>query len=114
MQQLFEKIKKYNIWDGKSPESGFVRKDYLDKISGYIGNKLVKVLVGQRRSGKSYLLRQLIHFLITEKGVSPANVFYINKEYTAFDEIKSVSELEKIFEFYINQIKPSEIGRAHV
>src|SRR4030065_2001960 len=106
MQQLFDKIEKYNSWDGKSLETGYVRKDYMERISGYIGNKLIKVLVGQRRSGKSYILRQIMHFLVSEKGVDPSNIFYTNKEFTAFDEIKSSAELERLFEFYITRIKP--------
>ena len=34
-------------------------KAYTDKIGNFVGNNLVKVLIGQRRSGKSYILRQI-------------------------------------------------------
>ena len=53
-------------------ELGFLRKDYTDKIYDYIGNKLFKVLVGQRRAGKSYILRQIAYRLI-EGGENPRN-----------------------------------------
>lgn len=36
-----------------------IRKPYLDKIEQALGKDIIIVLVGQRRIGKSYLLRQL-------------------------------------------------------
>ena len=82
--EIIAKIAKFNFWDGEVPESGILRKTYLGRISDFIGNKLVKVLTGQRRAGKSYLLRQIIRQLI-ESGVDPHNILYVNKEYTDFD-----------------------------
>ena len=55
MKEYFESIRKFNFWDQQIPNLGFIRSAYTDKIMSYVGNKLVKVLVGQRRSGKSYL-----------------------------------------------------------
>lgn len=112
MNELFEKIRKYNLWDGRYQPGGYERKSYLDRISAQMGNRLIKVLVGQRRCGKSYILRQLMNFLISGKNVPPVNIFYANKEYTAFDEIKSSSELEGIFTFYLEQIKP--LGKIYI
>lgn len=100
MQQLFDKIRKFNTWDGRSFNIGYERTEYLNRLTDYIDNKLVKVLIGQRRAGKSYILRQIINFLITKKDVHPHNIFYVNKEYTAFDDIQTASDLENLFEFY--------------
>ena len=36
---------------------GMPRRGYLDKLEEFSGNRLAKVLVGQRRTGKSYLLK---------------------------------------------------------
>ncbi|MEA3447481.1 MAG: AAA family ATPase [Bacteroidota bacterium] len=44
------------------------------------------MLVGQRRSGKSYLIRQIMQSLVDD-GVMPENLFYFNTEYLYFDEI---------------------------
>lgn len=84
MDERFAALKKYNFWDGNVPATGFPRIHYTNKIAEYIGNKLVKVLVGQRRSGKSYLLRQIAQRQI-KAGADPRNVFYINKEFTDFN-----------------------------
>ena len=42
----------------------------IPRIASYTGNRLIKVLVGQRRTGKSYLLRQIARHLV-ENGVRP-------------------------------------------
>ena len=74
----FEVLQKYNFWDGKSVQTGLKRDAVLAKMVNCLGNRLIKIITGQRRSGKSYLMRQLIYHLI-ENGVSPANILYINK-----------------------------------
>lgn len=107
MKNIFGKIKKYNPWGGLNFNLGFKRTSYLEKISGYIGNKLIKVIVGQRRTGKSYVLRQIMNILITDQSVNPKNIFYLNKEYTAFDEINTAVDLENIFSYYKAQLEVS-------
>ena len=36
------------------------RPFYINKIRNYIGKNIIKVIVGQRRVGKSYMIYQLI------------------------------------------------------
>ena len=112
MQSIFDKIAVYNVWDGKSYNAGYERSEYLATITRYIGNKLIKVLVGQRRVGKSYVLRQIINYLTSVKGVNPQNIFYLNKEYTAFDEVKTSSDLEALFNYYRQQF--SLTGKIYI
>jgi len=80
MNQIFEKIRKYNIWDGQSLQIGYERKNYLEKITEYIDTRLVKVLVGQRRVGKSYILRQIISFLTYLQTGGLPEMFHFNSE----------------------------------
>ena len=103
--EIIAKIAKFNFWDGEVPEPGILRKIYLGRISDFMGNKLVKVLSGQRRAGKSYLLRQIIRQLI-ESGVNPHNILYVNKEYTDFDFLESYEDLESLLKNYKNNFKP--------
>jgi predicted AAA+ superfamily ATPase len=105
MEENFAALKKYNFWEGNVPELGYYRKDYNDKIFDYTGSKLVKVLVGQRRTGKSYILRQIAHRLI-EGGVDPRNIFYVNKEFTDFDFISDYKDLEVLLKLYREKLKP--------
>jgi predicted AAA+ superfamily ATPase len=38
----------------------YKRDKYLEKIKPYIGKQIIKVLTGQRRVGKTIILRQLM------------------------------------------------------
>jgi len=106
MEEKFNEIRKYNFWDKKKPELGYYRSDYADKIFAYTGNRLVKVLIGQRRTGKSYILRQLANKLI-DNGINKKNILYINKEYTDFDFITNYSDLDNFVKFYKKQLDVS-------
>lgn len=108
----FDKIRKYNTWEGVQCNLGFERETYLEKMKGYVGNRLVKVFVGQRRSGKSYIMRQIINYLISTKGVAQTNIFYLNKEFTAFDEISTNQQLEELFEYYKTELNVS--GKIYI
>ena len=102
---IFEKTKRYNAWEGQTIQIGYERKQYLEKITEFLDTRLVKVLVGQRRSGKSYLLRQIMNYLIKNKNVDPKNLFFLNKEFIAFDEIQTASDLEELFSIYRTQLQ---------
>lgn len=66
------------------------RQVYLDKIEAYFGKETIIVLVGQRRVGKSCLLKQLRDDKLNDSG---ANVIYIDKEKREFDFIKTYVDL---------------------
>ncbi len=67
------------------------REIYLKRIIPYIGKNLIKVIVGQRRTGKSYLLRQIVELI--KKQHPERQIIYINKEDFAFDSIRTYSDL---------------------
>jgi len=105
MIEIIDSIKKYNYWNGNVVDSGYARTLYTDKIRQYIGNKLVKVLVGQRRAGKSYILRQIASNLISQ-GVKSENVLYINKEFIELITLQNAVELEELYKKYRQKLKP--------
>ena len=111
MDEYFSALEKYNFWENNPSQLGFLRTAYTDKITGYTGNRLVKVLVGQRRAGKSYLLRQLVLKLI-ESGVPSRNIFFLNREMADFDFIKTYKDLDTLFKLYKEKIKP--VGRIYL
>jgi len=67
------------------------RQTYIEKIEPFIDKQIVKVLVGHRRVGKSYILYQLIALI--EKTNIKNNIIYINKEDIAFDDLKDYKQL---------------------
>lgn len=66
----------------------YIRREiYSKQINPYIGKQIIKVLSGQRRVGKSYILFQLIDDI--RKKNPDANIIYISKELKAFETIKT-------------------------
>ena len=55
------------------------RENYMSKIRPFIGNELIKVLTGIRRSGKSVML-QLIQEELLEAGVAREQFISVNFE----------------------------------
>lgn len=79
------------------------RPTYTDKIKPFIGKQIIKILTGQRRVGKSYVLYQIVDY-IKEKHPN-ANVLYINREYEQFEFVKTHIDLLN----YVNeQFKESQ------
>lgn len=69
----------------------YKRERYIQKIIPFINKNNIKVLVGQRRVGKSYMLYQLMDYIKSE--FKNANLIYINKELTSFSFIKTAKDL---------------------
>jgi predicted AAA+ superfamily ATPase len=111
MDEKMTLLKKYNLWDSNTFDFGYKRLEYIDKISDYTGSRLIKVLVGQRRSGKSYILRQIAKHLI-DKGIKPENTLFINREFTDFDFLKTYKDLDDLVKLYKKEIKP--LGRIYI
>ncbi len=55
------------------------RTAYMDRLSPFVGQHIIKVLTGLRRSGKSSLL-QLVADQLRTDGVSPTHILYLNFE----------------------------------
>ncbi len=72
-------------------ESTYIRDKYLNKIKPYIGKELIKVLTGQRRVGKTTLLKQIMDLVKLEG--NHVNTIYINKEHNDFRQIKTAEDL---------------------
>ena len=65
------------------------RPFYYSKVEKLLGKGLLIVLTGQRRVGKSYVMKELVQ----RKQTEDANVIYIDKEKTAFDFIANYKDL---------------------
>lgn len=64
---------------------------YIDRLKPFIGKSLIKVLIGQRRVGKSYLLMQLRDLI--EEQSPDTQIIYINKEQHEFSSITNSDDL---------------------
>lgn len=67
------------------------RKTYIDHVLKFLNRGMMIALTGQRRVGKSYILRELAEKI---QQLNPeANIIYINKEKRKFDSIKTDADL---------------------
>jgi len=67
------------------------RPAYTDRIKPFIGKQIIKILTGQRRVGKSYVLYQIADYIKAQ--YPDANIVYINREYAEFEHIKTHTAL---------------------
>ena len=111
MDERLNKIAKFNFWGDKVFDLGFLRSGYTNKIADFTGNRLIKVLVGQRRTGKSYILRQVAKNLI-DNGLPSENTLFINKEFTDFDFLNDYKALDEFIKLYKSELKPE--GRFYI
>lgn len=69
------------------------RPNYIERISPFINKNIIKVLTGQRRVGKSCILRQIqAHIEATEPN---SNIISINKELEEFALIRNHENLSQ-------------------
>ncbi len=68
-----------------------IRERYLEQIKPFMNSPLIKVITGQRRVGKSYILLQLIELI--KKDEHKPNIIVINKEDYQFTHIKNDADL---------------------
>lgn len=67
---------------------------YTQRIKPFIGKGIIKVLTGQRRIGKSYIMLQLMEEIRKEH--SNANIIYINMEH---EEFRSIHDDQDLFKY---------------
>jgi predicted AAA+ superfamily ATPase len=73
------------------PSNVYSRGIYIERIKPFMRTNTVKVMIGHRRVGKSYILFQLIE-LIKNEETNP-NIIYINKEDLDFEFILNYRDL---------------------
>ena len=66
------------------------RKYYAEKVDAWIGKGQIIVLVGQRRIGKSYVLKD---FMNRHEHDANTNIIFIDKEKKSFDFIRDYNDL---------------------
>ncbi|MDR2963232.1 MAG: ATP-binding protein [Bacteroidales bacterium] len=67
------------------------RKEYTERIKPFIDKPVIKVLTGQRRVGKSYILLQLMQEIKLQNPT--AHIIFIDKELDEFSHIQDHKEL---------------------
>lgn len=68
------------------------RSDYMRQLQAFKDNKIIKVVTGLRRSGKSTLL-QMYRDELVSNGVSPSQIQFVNFELMKYDYIRTYRQL---------------------
>ncbi|MDR1679897.1 MAG: ATP-binding protein [Prevotellaceae bacterium] len=69
------------------------RENYLQRLAVWIDKPVIKVIIGQRRVGKSMFMFQVMEHI---RSVNPeANCIYINTENEEFQHIRTYEDLQK-------------------
>jgi len=102
---ILEILSDWSPWRKKLP-SGIKRSKYMNILIQHLGTNLIKVIVGFRRSGKTYLMRQIIEHLIDKKTTPHQNILYINFEDDRLNEYLDLKGIRTIYETYISFINP--------
>ena len=103
--ELVEILEDWNFWE-KNLETGISRNNYLDILEKRLPGEQIKVIIGARRSGKSYIMRQLAEWLMKKKGINKNNILIINFEDPRFTGLDT-KLLQQIFDVYLETRKPS-------
>ena len=85
------------------------RPKYHERLRPYIGKQLIKVLTGQRRVGKSYILKQTMNHI--RETDAAGNIIYINKEDLVFDNIKNAVDLN---DYVVKNTKPKVMNYVFI
>lgn len=88
-------------------EKEFIRHKYLEMIKPFIGKDIIKVIIGQRRVGKTTILRQVMALI--EKKQPNSNTIYINKEQHQFKHIETSEDLFQHVKSNLSQSKDNYV-----
>ena len=71
------------------------RSDYMQQLQSFKDNKIIKIVTGLRRSGKSTLL-QMFRDELLENGVQKEQIQFVNFELMKYDHIRSYKQLYEL------------------
>lgn len=102
---ILEILLDWNFWK-KELDTGKERNLYLEKCLRFLETNVVVAIIGARRSGKSYIMRQAIKKLI-EKGIKKENILMVNFEDKRFMHFYP-ELLDEVYETYLKVLNPDK------
>ncbi|MEW6556993.1 MAG: ATP-binding protein [Elusimicrobiota bacterium] len=102
---ILEILNDWNFWK-KEQETGKNRNDYLKICMDSLKSNVILAIIGIRRAGKSYLMRQIAKNLISDN-FKLENILVVNFEDQRFTNLYP-EILQEIYETYLEFLKPSQ------
>lgn len=103
--EIFKILDDWNFWK-RDLETGIDRAFYLDRLKRFSATNQILVITGARRSGKSFIMRQLAKEF-AEEGVNKKNILMVNFEDPRFTEL-TTETLQEIYETYLEFLSPEK------
>lgn len=101
--EILEILKDWNLWE-KPLEEGISRPEYVGKMREQIASGQVLIVTGARRSGKSFLMRQLASSLCLD-GLEKERTLFVNFEDPRWIGADALL-LDEIFHAYLEFVRP--------
>lgn len=108
--EIIEILNDWNFWR-KELDTGKERAHYIARAEAYMGSNMVLTITGARRSGKSYIMRQLARRVAERDGAR--NTLIVNLEDSRFAEL-DLPLLDAIFEAYLENLKPDMVPSVFI
>ncbi|MGA1795754.1 MAG: AAA family ATPase [bacterium] len=96
--EFFSILDDWNFWR-RGLDTGIVREAYLERFRDLSTSNQIITVTGPRRAGKSYLMRQMYVYMMSQ-GIKKDNLLFINFEDPRFTSLDT-KLMEKIFSTYI-------------
>lgn len=102
-EEILEILLDWNFWR-RELNTGIKREDYVDRAGSFLKTNMILSILGVRRSGKSFIMRQIAKTLI-DSGLDSKEILIINFEDKRFKEF-SIDILDEIFGTYMEYMNP--------
>lgn len=103
--EIFKILEDWNFWKNEI-ETGINRAFYLGRLKRFSDTNQILVIIGARRSGKSFVMRQLAK-KFAEEGIDKKNILTVNLEDPRFTEL-TTETLQEIYETYLEFLNPKK------
>jgi len=103
--EILKILEDWNFWK-KTLDTGNPRVFYLEKLKKMLSAEQIVAITGARRSGKSFIMRQLARKLIKEK-IDTNRILIINFEDPRFIGLDT-KLLQQIYETYLEFLNPKD------
>lgn len=77
-----------------------IERSYEEELLKSIGSKPLKIIIGFRRSGKSFLIQRLLKKLVDLNKYDIDNILYLNFESHELSSINSVDKLDEVYQIF--------------
>src|SRR5574341_428186 len=110
-EEILEILVDWNFWR-KELNAGIKRHEYVDRAGSFLNTNMILSILGVRRSGKSFIMRQIAKTLI-DSGLDPKEILIINFEDRRFIDF-SLNLLDETFSTYLEYVAPKSIPYVFV